>query len=248
VTSGNRRNYFFIALVLALGAASAAFLAWPLEALRIGLDVVLFAMAVVAGRVIPMFTNNAVPGAGARRVRWLEVAALGAVLFILFLDALSLPAGVVLAAAAMLHGVRLMLWAPSKTLRMPILWILHASYAWIVVHLALRALAAYDLVPPQLATHALTIGAIGGLTLGMMTRSARGHTGRALGVGRAEVAAYVLVHAAALVRVFVPLMAPAAYAATVLASAALWCAAFVLFVVVYIPILAGPHVQAHRPH
>ncbi len=48
-------------------------------------------------------------------------------------------------------------------------WILHASYAWIVVYLALRALAAMDLVPSSLATHALTVGAIGGLTIGMMT-------------------------------------------------------------------------------
>jgi uncharacterized protein involved in response to NO len=244
--SGNRRNYFFIALVLGLGAASFGFRAWPLEALRLGLDIVLLVMAVVAGRVVPMFTNNAVPGAGARRAAWLEAAALGSLLLLLLLDALALPSAIVLLAAAAAHAARLALWAPWKTLGQPIVWILHVSYAWIVVHLLLRGLAAYDLVAPQLATHALTIGAIGGLTLGMMTRTARGHTGRPLVTGRAELAAYLLVQAAAVVRVLVPLAAPAAYAATVLASATLWSAAFVLFTAMYIPVLIRPRLDG-RP-
>ena len=92
-------------------------------------------------------------------------------------------------AAAGLHATRLALWAPWKTRGRPILWILHLSYAWIVVHLVLRGLAAFDLAPAALATHALTVGAIGGLTLGMMTRTARGHTARPLTAGRAEVSA-----------------------------------------------------------
>jgi len=69
---------------------------------------------------------------------------------------------------------------------------LHVSYAWIAVYLALRVLAAMELVPINLAIHALTVGAIGGLTVGMMTRTARGHTGRALEAGKLEVACYAL--------------------------------------------------------
>jgi uncharacterized protein involved in response to NO len=73
VASGNRRNWFFIALVLALGGASLAFQAWPQLGVAIGLDVVLFVMAVMGGRVIPAFTNSGIPGgAGARRTPWLE--------------------------------------------------------------------------------------------------------------------------------------------------------------------------------
>jgi uncharacterized protein involved in response to NO len=245
VLSGNRRNLFFILLVLALGAAGILFQAYPRAGATLGLDVVLFVMSVVAGRVVPMFTNNGVPGAGARRVAALERAALGSVLALLALDALQLDAAAaaVALAAAALHALRLALWNPQRTLRHPIVWILHVSYAWIAVHLLLRGLAGFGLAPAALATHALTVGAIGGLTLGMMTRTARGHTARPLVAGRAEIAAYVLVHAAAAVRVLAPLALPAAYGAAVLASALLWCAAFATFTVAYTPILSRPRLD-----
>lgn len=245
IASGNRRNWFFIALVVALGAASIAFQAYPRIGLAVGLDVVLFVMAVMGGRVIPGFTNNAVPGAGARRNPALEYGALASLLLLLALDLLELaPAAAIVAlVAAVLHAARLALWSPWATRGRPILWILHLSYAWIVVHLALRGLAAFDLVPGGLATHALTVGAIGGLTLGMMTRTSRGHTARPLQVGSLELAAYVLVHAAAFVRVFVPLILPGAYVALVVASAALWLAAFGLFTLVYVPILTRPRLD-----
>ena len=247
VASGNRRNWFFIPLVLALGAGSLAFQRWPQLGVAIGLDVVLFVMAVMGGRVIPAFTNSGIPGgAGARRQPLLEKASLGALLLLLIFDVLGLPgsiSGVIALLAAALHAARLALWAPLKTLRTPILWILHASYAWIAVHLALRGLAAFDLVPAALATHALTVGAIGGLTIGMMTRTARGHTARPLKVGNAELAAYALVQAAAVARSLAPLVFPAAYGALIAVSAALWFAAFAVFTVVYIPILTRPRLD-----
>ncbi len=245
VASGNRRNLFFIVLILALGAASLSFRAWPRYALTIGLDVVLFVMAVVAGRVVPMFTNNAVAGAGARRVRSIELGALGSVLLLLVMDAFGLgtAAAVVALVSALLHGARLALWAPLKTRGRPLVWILHLSYAWIVVHLVLRGLAGFEAVSAVAATHALTVGAIGGLTLGMMTRTARGHTARPLAAGRAEVLAYALVHAAAAVRVFLPLIAPGVYLASIALSALLWSGAFVVFTVAYYPVLVGPRLD-----
>ena len=245
VASGNRRNWFFIALVLVLGAASVAFALYSRIALFVGLDAVLFVMAVVGGRVIPAFTNNAVPGAGARRNRVVEYGALGSVVVLLVLDGLesSVPAAALCLVAAALHAARLALWAPWATRGQPILWILHLSYAWIVLHLLLRGLAGFDVVAPGLATHALTVGAVGGLTLGMMTRTARGHTARPLQVGIAEVWAYGLVQLAALVRVVLPLALPEAYVALIAASAALWFAAFALFTVVYFPILSRPRLD-----
>jgi uncharacterized protein involved in response to NO len=245
ILASRNRNSFFVVLVLALGAASLAFTLYPRNALAIGLDLVLFIIAVMAGRVIPPFTNNAVPGAGARRIAWLETAALGSVLALLPLDALGLDriAAVVALGAALLHAWRLWLWAPLATRGRPILWILHVSYAWVVVHLALRGLAGFGLAPAVLATHAFTIGAVGGLTLGMMTRTARGHTARSLTVGRAEVWAYALVQASAIARVALPLLVPSLYRESVVLSAALWGAAFLTFVAVYFPILSKPRLD-----
>jgi uncharacterized protein involved in response to NO len=243
ILASRNRNGFFIVLVLALGAASVAFQAWPQVALAVGLDVVLLVIAIMGGRVIPPFTNNGAPGANARRNAWLERAALGAVILILLLDVLQLPVWPVAFVAAALHAARLALWSPLATRGRPILWILHLSYAWVVVHLALRGFAGLALVPPGLATHALTVGVIGGLTLGMMTRTSRGHTARPLKVGPWETAAYVLVHLAALVRVFFPLVFPTLYPALILASGVLWSLAFALFTVVYIPILTRPRLD-----
>jgi uncharacterized protein involved in response to NO len=245
VASGNRRNWFFIALMLGLGVASIAFTRYSRIGLFVGLDVVLFIMAVMGGRVIPAFTNSAIPDAGARRNRIVEYGALGSLLLLLVFDLLELfvPAAIVCLIAAPFHAVRLALWSPWATRARPILWILHLSYAWVVVHLVLRGLTGFDLIASGFATHALTVGAIGGLTLGMMTRTSRGHTARPLKVGGAELAAYVLVHVAAFVRVFVPLVLPDAYVAWIIVSAVLWFVAFALFTAVYFPILSRPRLD-----
>ncbi len=254
VRSGNSRNYFFPVL---LGGLALAVLAVHLSALRVlslpawagiqaALDIVLFVMAVMAGRVVPMFTNNGVPGTRATRHPALERLALGSILALLAADLLQAPDRVLLvllAIGAAAHGARLALWQPWRTLRTPIVWVLHVAYAWIVVHLALRALALLALVPAPLATHALTIGAIGGLTIGMMTRTARGHTGRPLVADRWEIACYALVAVAALVRVGAPLFAPAAYVTGVVLSACAWSAAWGLYFLRYWPILTRPRLD-----
>jgi uncharacterized protein involved in response to NO len=243
IFSSRNRNWYFVGFVLALGIASIAFQAWPQIALAVGLDVVLLVIAIMGGRVIPSFTNNAVMGAGARRIPWVEYGALGSVLLLLLLDTLQLTAWPVALAGAALHAIRAALWAPLATRGRRILWILHFSYAWIVAHLALRGLAGLELVSPVLATHALTVGTIGGITLGMMTRTARGHTARPLKVDAWETAAYVLVQLAAIVRVFAPLLSPQTYSLFVVASGLMWSVAFAIFTVVYFPILTRPRLD-----
>jgi len=251
IRSGNRRNYFFVALLLGLGLVNLAFhlgmaglLELPLQrGLQVGLDLVLFIMVVMAGRVIPMFTMNGVPGVFCARLPWLERLAPGSILALLAADVLGAAdpvIGAVALVAALAHAGRLALWRPWLTLKKPIVWILHFAYAWIAVALALRALAAFDLVPPSLAIHALTVGAIGGLTLGMMTRTSLGHTGRALQTGRAELFCYVAIQFAALARVFLPLAFPSFYLQAIIASGVLWSLAFGVFTVRYWPILSRP--------
>lgn len=257
VQSGNRRNYFFVGLLVLMGAADLVFhlallgvLDLPARpGLQAGLDIILFVMAVMGGRVIPMFTNNGVRGANARRHATVEKLALGSTLVVLVADVLSAPASVLALLTlfcAVAHGIRLALWDSRKTLGTPLVWILHAAYAWIVIHLVLRAAAAMGWIAEPLAIHALTIGAIGGLTLGMMTRTARGHSARPLVADGAEVTCYALVLLAAAVRVLGPLVAPSAYVAGVVGSGLLWSAAFALYFFRYWPILTRPRLDG-RP-
>jgi uncharacterized protein involved in response to NO len=254
IAARNRRNYFFLGLLLLMSAAVLGIHLAQLGVIRLpgwvgiqlALDVMLFIMAVMGGRVIPMFTNNGVPGANATRHPLLEKAALGSVLALLPADALQLHGMWLTALAglcAIAHLARWSLWRPWKTGRAPLVWVLHAAYLWIPVHLALRAASAAGWVAPSVATHALTVGAIGGLIIGMMTRTARGHTGRPLRADRSDVACYVLILLAALVRVLVPLAAPAWIIEATLGSAALWSTGFALYTVRYWPVLTRPRID-----
>ncbi|MEP7157322.1 MAG: NnrS family protein [Betaproteobacteria bacterium] len=252
--SRNRRNYFLPLLLLLLGAAAlslhfsyAGLFAWPeLAGVQVGLDLVLFVVAVISGRVMPMFTNNGVPGANAVSKPLLEKFSLGSVMLLLATDLLQAPAAViavVAALAACVHAARLALWRPWRVVHAPLVWILHAAYGWIVVYLLLRMLAAAGLVAAPLALHALTIGAIGGMTIGMMTRTARGHTGRMLTADRVEVTCFVLVQLAAICRVLGGLFVSNAYMTTVVLSGACWSLAFALYAVRYWPILSMSRVD-----
>ena len=251
---GNTRNYFFAAVLVAVAAAQglmqASLHGWIVRphgwALQLGLDAVLFVIAVMGGRVIPMFSNSGAPGTDAARDVRLERVALGSVLVLWGADAVGLGgAAIALIAllAALAHALRWWRWHPWRTRRVPLVWVLHLAYAWIPLHLALRAAAALGLVAPSLAAHALTAGAIGVMTIGMMTRTARGHLGLPLRAQRAEVWMYGLVAAGALMRVGVPLVAPAlALPATVLAGL-LWSGGFALYAWRYAPWLCRARID-----
>lgn len=259
---GNRNNDFFVALLVALGAAAgvvhAVLRGWLVLPGNLGqqaaLDLVLFMMVLMGGRVIPGFSNNGAPGTDAQRHPGVERLALAAPLLLLALDLLdgvpgwrapAVAAGVA-AAAAVVHAERLRRWHPWRTRKVPLVWVLHAAYLWIPVHLALRAGAAAGLWSAGPALHALTVGAIGTLTLAMMTRSARGHTGRPLKADAFDRVIYASVLAAAVLRVLLPLLWPALLVPAALASAAAWMAAFGLFAAHYGPWLCRPRADG-RP-
>jgi uncharacterized protein involved in response to NO len=254
MSARNRRNYFFVGLLLLLSGAALAF---HLSALGVisapawigiqpALDILLFIMAVMGGRVIPMFTNNGVSGANATRQPLVERAALGSVLALLLVGVSGLPpivAAAVALFAALAHLVRWLLWRPWKTLDNTLVLVLHLAYAWIPVHLALRVLASQGWVSPSLATHALTVGAAGGLIIGMMVRTARGHTARVLRADQFDTACFLLVLLAAEVRILLPLLAPSQTIVAVLVSAAFWTSGFGLYAVRYWPVLTRPRLD-----
>lgn len=254
IAAGNKRNYFFIALLALMSLAELAVhldhlgvLALPAwVGIQVGLDVVLFIITVMAGRVVPMFTNNGVPSAKAAKDPRVEKLALGSVLALLAADVLQAPPAAI-AALAMLaaaaHIARWVLWKPWKTFRVPLVWVLHIAYAWIPIHLLLRALASFGGVAPTTAVHALTAGAIGGMIIGMMTRTARGHTGRPLEANAWDVACYGLVLTAALVRVAGPVVLPQWTMGSIVLSAALWSAGFGLYALCYWTVLTRPRLD-----
>jgi uncharacterized protein involved in response to NO len=249
--AGNHRNLPLALILMLLALANGAFhLAAlgltainPLMALHAGLALVVMVLCVMAGRVVPAFTKAATPGMvlpPPKLERWtMAMTALGLAGWV-FAPA-GLATAAVLGLAAALHLRRQWAWQPWLTRSRPILWILHAGYAWIAVGLALLALAQLGLVSESAGLHGLTVGATSGLIIGMITRTARGHTGRSLQAGKAETSAYALVMAAALLRSLLPIFGLQSLA--MLAAAMAWSSAFVIYLYVYTPWLLAARID-----
>ena len=246
IRARNRRNIPLISLLLAMALANAVFhlsvlelIAVPaMSALYAELALILMVISIMTGRVVPMFTKNVTPGLVIQVSRRFELTLLAVTAVTLALWVLGAPAWLVLPASvlsAVLHALRLWKWHPRVTLRRPILWILHFSYAWMPVGFVLLALAQGGWVAPSLAVHAFGVGVIGGLIIGMITRTARGHTGRPLQASRGEVVAYALVMPATVLRVLVPAVVPAWYVRALDSAAGLWALAFAIYLVIYVP-------------
>lgn len=209
----------------------------PMRSLYAGLGFIVMIECVMAGRVVPFFTAIAL-GTKIEPVVWLERSALAATAIGLALWVADWHSGLAAAALALASALNLsrqLRWHPLATLSRPIVWILHFSYVWLSVGLALLAMAQLGWITTSLGVHALAVGATGGLIIGMMTRTSRGHTGRALQVGTLETAAYLLIMLAAVLRVLLPLLMPSWYASALMASAAAWSAAFLMFLWRYTP-------------
>jgi uncharacterized protein involved in response to NO len=145
------------------------------------------------------------------------------------------------AAVAAVHAWRMLGWRGMHIIAEPIVWVLHAAYAWLPIGLALKAVHLLTAVGWAAHwMHALSVGAAATMILAVTTRAALGHTGRPLTVGRAIAVSYVLLVAAATVRVFGPGLLPFPYHWTVGIASLLWIAAFLIFAVIYTPILIGP--------
>lgn len=158
-------------------------------------------------------------------------------------------AAVLAGCAGLLAAARALHWGARYSLQQPLLWVLHAGYAWLVLGLVLRGVGSAGIQGAgfeTLATHALTVGAIGTLTLGMMARVSLGHTGRMLVASPSMAVAFVAINLAAVARVFVPMVAPEWYFGALVATGTLWSAAFVTFLIVHTPMMVSPRVDG-RP-
>ena len=251
--SGNRRNIVMVLVLLVLAGLNAGYHATALgfaeiPAIRMAAGAAgLFGLliTIIAGRVVTMFFNNATPAKAARNLPGLAPVLAVAMALIAIGDISGavefLPAEIaalLFALVAALHVVRIIAWRPDKVIAEPILWILWVAYSFLPLALVFRALefAGADL-PPNLALHALTAGAMGGMMLAMMTRSALGHAGYPIKASVLDTVAYLSVIAGALIRVLLPLMDQIDYDAIISLSAVLWCLGFVCFFIRYWPIL-----------
>jgi uncharacterized protein involved in response to NO len=256
---GKRRNFIFVGVLAVLIAGNVLV---HLEQLKLtdgtttvghllALDTVILLIATIGGRVGPAFTRNALRRPGEPEPvpawPWIDRASVASVAAVLVADVVQpggAAAGALAALAAAANGIRLAGWRGLSVLDQPILWIIHVGYGWLVVGLAAKGLALLTGVTAEVtALHVLTVGAVGSMTLGIMTRAGLGHTGRPLRVAPSIVAAYVLVSFATVVRVGGPLWLPAYYNAAVLTAGIAWCVAFALFAWVYWPILTRPRIR-----
>ena len=253
----NRVNRLFLPLLGAMAIANALVHAQALgltsdtagRGTLAMLDLVLLLVLVVSGRVIAFFTERGVAGSTPRNREWLEQVGFAAAIALAVADAAGAPppvVGTLCAALAVQTTVRVAGWHDRRVWRNPILWVLHAAVLWLALGFAMRAAASFGLVAPNVALHALTVGAIGVLTLGMMSRVTLGHTGRDMRAPRTMTVAFVLLNLAALARGIAPALWPERYLMLVHSAAGLWILAFALFLVTHAAMLWQPRVDG-RP-
>jgi uncharacterized protein involved in response to NO len=224
---------------------------------RLGIATLLMLIALVGGRIIPSFTRNwltktrretTLPApAGRLDTAMLVVTALALAAWTMAPDA---AAGAwMMLLAGLVAAMRLSRWRGMHTRQEPLLLILHIGYGWLAAGLLLLGLdGIFEFMPPAGALHALTVGAIGTMTLAVMTRASLGHMGRLLVAGPATKAIYVLVTSAAILRIVSPFAGNSMVIVLSMAGAA-WTGAFALFVFFYGGPLASPSVKgrAARP-
>jgi uncharacterized protein involved in response to NO len=214
--------------------------------LQLVMGTIIVLILVIAGRVFPFFTERGLPGTlSIRNPQFDKGSIASAVLvFVLLMFGVS---GTLLALPALLAVIincaRVAGWYVPRIWYVPLLWVLYVGYGWIILGFALTGLSAYALVQPSLSMHAFTLGGIGLLTLGMMSRVALGHTGRALRASNAIAIAFALINVAAFFRVVLPIALPNWYETFIYGSTLAWLGAFALFIFVYGPILTSARVD-----
>ncbi|SPO66488.1 NnrS family protein [Pseudomonas sp. JV241A] len=223
---------------------------WQRQGVLGGIWLVAAMMGLIGGRVIPFFTQR---GLGRTEavvpwpwLDWLLLAG-SALVAVLYAVGLALTAnagiGLLFAALALGHVVRLWRWHDRGIWQVPLLWSLHLAYAWLALACLGMALWHFGVpLNPSLAVHCLTIGAMAGLILAMIARVSLGHTGRALLPPTGMTLAFVLLNLAAVSRVVLVLWMPLG---GLWLAGMCWVLAFALYAWRYAPMLLRARVDGH---
>lgn len=247
----SHRNYIFIPFMITLMIFNLSFIYWGSEGeislvlhlARSTLLVFSIVVGIIAGRVIPLFTRNAINEP--KRIkptlmldRWILILSIiGSVNFFLSYFVLwPLNPAWILLMVGLLHLYRLSRWGSFYTFKVPLLWSLHVAYFALGIGLVfVSASFFYEKIRMSDAFHLITVGVFGGMILTMISRVSLGHTGRPLQVKKAMIFAFVLIFIASILRVAVALMGQPIFAWN--SSAVFWIIAFSIFLWIYFPIL-----------
>ncbi len=248
------RNLGVVAVVTLLGVLQVLSLADALMLVdtplaqapaRLGVELLVLLIAIIGGRITPAFTRNWLARRGevvtVAMGTWLDRGAIVATATAVLADAAGAPdtlRAILFAVAGAALLARLSRWHGRRTGAEPLLWVLHAGYALVATGFLLMAVAALGVLVESTALHLWTIGAVGVMIVGVMSRVALGHTGRALTAPRLTTLAYVLLALAAVVRVAGPALSPAFYTPALLVASGLWVVALLLFLADYAAMLA----------
>ena len=255
VATRNWRNLVVVALIGVLVAGNALFhreatsggLAASGYGLRLGLAAAIMLISVIGGRIVPAFTRNWLAARGSENLPakfgLLDGLALGLTLASLaswVVLPVAAETGWLLLAAGIVQAARLSRWRAVDTRREPLLWILHAGYAFVPFGMlgVGGAILWPDILPPASTQHLWMAGAVGVMTLAVMTRATLGHSGRELTAGTGTATLYLLVVASVLARFAGGVLTDHATVLWTL-SAILWCGGFAGFVLLYGPLLIG---------
>jgi uncharacterized protein involved in response to NO len=251
VAGSNWRNLRVAVLIGLTAVANIVFqvevviYAAPTYGLRLGVAAIVGLIMVVGGRITPSFTNNWMTRQGSEKrpaplgrfdIGSIGLAALALIAWIAAPDWYGTAALLLLMAIA--QGARLSRWAGARTWREPILFVLHLGYAFVPLGALILALSILwpTSMPPSGALHAWTTGAMGIMTLAVMTRATLGHTGHDVVSTPPTIVIYSAILAAALIRISAPLLS-AIYYESLLAAALCWIIAFGAFLAFYGPML-----------
>ncbi len=259
VAGKNWRNLIVLGMLLVFTIANAVF-HWQAAqgdfaggglGLRIGLGAGIMMIAVIGGRIVPSFTRNWLVKRGGTRLPTPPMQRFDRAALLILVAALllwvivpeGLVTGAVLIAAGMVHSARLFRWAGSHALSEPLVWVLHAGYAFLPLGALTVGLSAFwpGLVGQGAAQHVWMVGAIGLMTLAVMTRATLGHTGRDLTAGTGTLAIYLCLIGAVLTRLtagFAFEIAGSLY----MISGLCWIAAFGGFAILYGPMLLSSRI------
>lgn len=210
-----------------------------LRAIHFAIYLSVLMIALIGGRVIPFFAGVVLPNVKVKALLWLEwSSAVSLALFSLatLFESSSLTVFVSIPAFA-LQFFRWWRWRPWSAYRIPVLFVLYLSYIWIPIGILLTAFSSLGYLAPSLAIHAFTIGCIGLMVFGMISRVALGHTGREIRPPLIIVFGYLCLFIAAVVRVFFPWMYPEYFLLAIEISGCLWILAHLFFLYIYSPIL-----------